>query len=369
MIPIGATLQAFLSQPYQTVATCWQCTLKSGTVLGFTDHDQDIVFDLGDGAGSVTYMATTGYTRSDIAGASDLSVDNLEIAGMLQSPSITEADLYAGVWDFAQIKIFALNWQDTTMGALILRVGWLGEVTVGRNAFKAEMRGLTQAYSRTIGELTGPSCRNKLGDSQCAVNLAPFTATFTVTGVNADNQTFTCGLTQPGPTGSVAISAITRANPGVVTTASALDLPNGAPITIYGCTGMIQVNTTTTFNNPNSGAHTFQIPVDTSGFPAYTGGGHVVGLGSNTGYFDFGIVTWTGGNNNGLSMEVKSYTVGQVVLQLPMPYAMQVGDTGSIVAGCDKSLQTCHDRFSNVVKFRGEPYMIGTDRFMQVGKQ
>jgi uncharacterized phage protein (TIGR02218 family) len=223
-----------------------------GEVIGFTDHDDVIPFE------GVDYIAMTGYTRSDIASGDDLSVDNLELVGVLTSPAITEADLNAGIWDYAQVEIFAVNYEDLTQGALILRVGWLGEVSVGRNNFTAEIRGLTQAYSRVIGELTGPGCRNNLGDARCQVDLAPFTFAFTVTGVGPDNQTvYASALTQPGPSGGVSLVSVTQANPGVAVVSPSLILPTGA-IT-FRRHGMTQINTNTTYNNPNPSHETFQL--------------------------------------------------------------------------------------------------------------
>ena len=369
MIPISTALQASLEESAQTISTCWKVTFadnspRAGDVIGFTDHDVDITFE------GVDYIAMTGYTRSDIASADDLSVDNLELVGTLRSPAITEADLNAGVWDYAQVEVFAVNYEDLTQGALILRVGWLGEVSVGRNNFTAEIRGLTQAYSRVIGELTGPGCRNNLGDARCQVDLAPFTFAFTVTGIGSDNQTvYASALTQPGPSGGVSLVSVTQANPGVAVVSPGLILPTGAPITISGAGGMTQINTNTTYNNPNPSHDTFQLSIDTSGFPAYTGGGTVTALGGTAGYFDGGVVEWLTGNNANARMEVKSYTTGQFILVLPMPYAIQIGDTGEIVAGCNKSVTTCHDEFDNVINFRGEPYLPGVDRLVQVGKQ
>lgn len=58
-------------------------------------------------------------------------------------------------------------------------------------------------------------------------------------------------------------------------------------------------------------------------------------------YFTFGKLTWdapiAGGDNAGLSMEVKSYTDGGgFVLQIDMPYPIQVGDTFMVTPGCNK---------------------------------
>jgi hypothetical protein len=36
---------------------------------------------------------------------------------------------------------------------------------------------------------------------------------------------------------------------------------------------------------------------------------------------------------------------------------MEPGDTGSMVPGCNFTLAMCHDRWGNVLNFRGEPHV------------
>jgi len=38
-----------------------------------------------------------------------------------------------------------------------------------------------------------------------------------------------------------------------------------------------------------------------------------------------------------------------------------IGDIVELVAGCDKQIVTCRDKFSNVLNFRGFPHMAGND--------
>jgi uncharacterized phage protein (TIGR02218 family) len=37
------------------------------------------------------------------------------------------------------------------------------------------------------------------------------------------------------------------------------------------------------------------------------------------------------------------------------------GDGFTVTAGCDKQFPTCHDKFANVVNFRGFPHIPGND--------
>lgn len=359
---ISAGLATHIAGETATLARMWHVTLTNGTEYGFTSHDRDITFE------SLLYRAAQGYTATDVSTTSELNVDNLEVAGILSSPAITEDDLLAGLWDGAAVEVFLVNYANLAQGKLQLRKGTLGEVRLERGMFHAELRGLTQAYQTVIGELCSPSCRATLGDARCTVNLAPFTVTGTIEAVNDDGVTlYDSSRTEDGPAGGVPIIDISNADPGVVTTGTPHGFVAGQAVMISGVVGPESLNTITVVRAPD--VDTFELPIDTSDtgtYPAYVSGGSVVALGSDTGYFDYGLITFDTGANAGLSMEVKAYTTGQIVLQLPMPHPVEVGDTYTLIAGCDKSMATCRDRFSNLVNFRGEPYLPGLDKIVQV---
>lgn len=83
-----------------------------------------------------------------------------------------------------------------------------------------------------------------------------------------------------------------------------------------------------------------------------------------TGWYSWGVVTFTTGLNAGFSMDIKSYTAGGTVeLQLPFPYAISVADEFSISPGCNKQHKTgpseylgdCGEKFDNVINNGSEP--------------
>jgi uncharacterized phage protein (TIGR02218 family) len=272
---VSTALAAHLAAETTSLATCWKLTRRDATVMGFTDHDRDITLD------GVTYKAATGFTPTATASDDSLAVDNLDVEGMLASGSLTESDILAGKYDFAEIEVFLVNWSDLTQGKLILRTGWLGEVTLQRNRFTAEMRGLTQPLAATLGEVYSPSCRAQFGDARCKIDLASRTVT------------------------------------GSVTSASSRQLFSDTART------------------------------------------------ESAALFTFGTLTFTSGANAGVSMEVKEYTQGTLLLALPVPYGIAAGDTYSLTQGCDKTFATCCNRFGNAVNFRGEPHVPGLDRMLQ----
>lgn len=179
MKSITAALDAHLAKTSTTLATCWKVTRTDGEIFSFTDHDRDLVLS------GLTYSASAGYTRTAIQSSADLSVDNLDLEGGLSSDSITEADIHAGLWDFATIEIFMVNWADLTQGTLKQRKGTLGQVRTGRNHFVAELRGLMQQLQQNVGRVYAVACDADVGDDRCTVNLIPLTITSTVTAVTS----------------------------------------------------------------------------------------------------------------------------------------------------------------------------------------
>lgn len=81
-------------------------------------------------------------------------------------------------------------------------------------------------------------------------------------------------------------------------------------------------------------------------------------------YFGEGLLTWTSGANDGMTVRVYSYvSAGVITLTAPAISDIQVGDTFDVIAGCRKRLtEDCKVKFNNVLNFQGEPHLPGIDR-------
>jgi uncharacterized phage protein (TIGR02218 family) len=161
---LSPSLQAHLDSRTTTMSHCWRLTLQGGSTLGFTDHDNDLIFD------GTTYEADAGFTASSIEASLGLSVDNLEAQGALQSARLDEVRLAAGDFDHAEIEVWQVNWADVTQRVL-LRKGHLGEVTFGNGTFQAEVRGLVHVLNQDKGRLFQYGCDADLGDARCGVAM------------------------------------------------------------------------------------------------------------------------------------------------------------------------------------------------------
>lgn len=157
-------LAAHLAGGVTTLARCWQVTRGDGLVLGFTDHDRDLVFD------GVTHRAASGLSASAAEDQLGLAAAGLELEGALTGEALGEADLAAGRFDGAALRLFLVNWQDVAQRVL-LRTGTIGEVRRGRLGFTAECLGLAQAIDRSTGRLFTARCGHVLGDGRCRVDL------------------------------------------------------------------------------------------------------------------------------------------------------------------------------------------------------
>lgn len=79
-------------------------------------------------------------------------------------------------------------------------------------------------------------------------------------------------------------------------------------------------------------------------------------------YFHKGKITFNSGANSGLSEETWANTGAALTLFKPMVEVVSIGDAIVLVAGDDKTLATCRDKFANSVNFGGFPWTPGRTR-------
>jgi uncharacterized phage protein (TIGR02218 family) len=186
-----------IQYPVTTLCTCWKINRLDGVVMGFTDHSRNLRFSDGTADGEVSYLAATGYTRSNIQNQASLAVDNLEIEGILDDVRITDEDLRAGVYDAALVTVSMVNWVHPLGGGVILKKGLLGEISLMDGRYTAEVRGLSQHLAQRFIEVYTPDCRADLGDARCTVDLSLYTDLGVVATVVGDSKRrrFTATLT------------------------------------------------------------------------------------------------------------------------------------------------------------------------------
>jgi uncharacterized phage protein (TIGR02218 family) len=187
------TLPSGLAAHYQgdalTTAVAVRITRVDGAVYAYTSHDVDAVIS------GVTYRAS-GLIDSAFESGDSLAVDNLALTTLDDGTIFAREDVIGGLWQNAAVYFFRYNWANLADGVEPLTAGTIGEVQMMQGQVRAEVRGLQQYLQQPVGIVSSKTCRARLGDGACTVNLTGFTHSGTVTGV-ASTQVFTAsGLTQ-----------------------------------------------------------------------------------------------------------------------------------------------------------------------------
>jgi uncharacterized phage protein (TIGR02218 family) len=157
-----------------TVCQLLKVIRTDGVEVGFSSLDSDLTV-----AG---LLYRPGFDLSAMSSTSTLAVDNLELTVISDDDEEMRNDLLAGRWDHAFFELAEANWRNPS-AVNILKRGHLGEVRMERSKFVVEFRSLTQALQQRQGVVTQKTCRSRLGDSACRVDLEPFTRNGTFTDI------------------------------------------------------------------------------------------------------------------------------------------------------------------------------------------
>lgn len=157
-------LASHLLMDTTTLCRAWKVVRRDGGILGFTDHDLDLVVD------GVTCSARTGLSARSLQQTTGLSVDNSEAVGALTDAAVREEDILAGRYDDAEVTSYLVNWQNPNEHEILFR-GTFGEITREQGAFRVELRGLAERLNVAVGRAYVARCSAQLGDRRCGIDL------------------------------------------------------------------------------------------------------------------------------------------------------------------------------------------------------
>ena len=294
---IPANLLTHLEGDLLTVALAVKLTRRDTTVMGFTSASKRFVLD------GVAYEPEAACNPTALRTSEGTSVDDLEVAGLIQSERVTREDIRAGLYAHALVELFLLNYITPSDGVITLPKFFVSQITYQDGRFTFELRGLSARLSQQVCDLTTPFCRvHQLFDAQCFVG-----------GVNFDGG-FVPGDFQYPAT----VATVTSASVLVLTLSDDL------------ATGWLAEGKATFLTGANA------IP--------------------------------------NLRKEIKSHTrnsatSGTITLHEVFPFVVQVGDTLTVEAGCDRRFETCRDKFANGGNHRGEPAVPGLGQILKRGRR
>lgn len=133
--------------------------------------------------------------------------------------------------------------------------------------------------------------------------------------------------------------------------------------------GVAKLETGCNFTMPAAVTGTIAAITDRKTFQVSAAGSYPNGTKGSLsgGYFSFGTVKFTNNNCSGIAQEVLDNDASlNFTMRLPFPLDFAVGDAVEMQIGCDRTAPVCANNFNNIVNFRGEPYVPGTDKFFRV---
>lgn len=357
MKTISAGMTTHLALNDTTLAIFCKVRRKDGQIFGFSEFNEDVDFDLGDGDGTITYRASQAFTRSAIKQRGDQGIDNLNIFGHLESTAITVEDLRAGVWDEAVYHIFMLNHQNLALGDIPLGRGNFGKVTTQDNEYSTELLSIMNRFNQDLLEVYSPACHvdlgstgNYMGIGGCNVKIDPPTwSSGSTVGIRQLRDAATGTVVQPTTFIDryfyAASTGVTSTSEPTWSTAIGSTTTEGTISWIAFKATTLQVSVATVVDNA-----TFTI--------TYSGDA------ASSDYAQ-GLVEWTStaDENFGRKMEILSFTSTSNTVELWAPMASDVstGATLKMKQGCNKTLERCK-QFDNVENFQGFPHIPGLDR-------
>lgn len=169
-IPIA--LQADKDQDANIECFLMRLLTKDGTLFASTSLDADVLYDpaaydpegTGDAWGSAVHLASEAFTPERMQATADLGVDNTNLLGwMVSGGTISKQQVLAGIFDYAQVRVYRVNPLALDHGHELVLAGTCGETTFSRTGWSTEFRSFTQQLRQPKSDLYSLTCTKIFG--------------------------------------------------------------------------------------------------------------------------------------------------------------------------------------------------------------
>jgi uncharacterized phage protein (TIGR02218 family) len=177
MKKISESFKEHLKKTVTTIASVWSIKLKNETIIGFTDHNEDILYE------NLLYKSGKAITVSVVESSTSLSADNFEIEAVLDPTFIHKEDVMNGLYDKAYVEYFIVNYADLSQGQILIRSGYIDEIRIVDHKFFAEIKGLSNELNKQTRSIYSETCRAQFKDQRCGADDSKYIAVASITSV------------------------------------------------------------------------------------------------------------------------------------------------------------------------------------------
>jgi hypothetical protein len=367
------------------MANCFTFTLASGTVITITDADWDIIltrpaFPGDPGAsgqvrfysgGTVPYILLEGLKWGIGTEADQIDLTFMVPAGLTVGGAPFLGSVTDGAWDNAQVQIervyaplFAGQPNAATfatLGSVPLFLGNIADITqIDRMSVKFEAKDRRELFNvPTPFNMFQAACRWPLYGAGCTLIKTNFgQGGSVISGVGTG--TLQVNVSALAPSGWF--------DQGTLNWTSGLNSGVTSAIRQYVGTGIVLAITDSTGSGGvigavvnSSGVLTSLIVLNGGGPPAggtaYTAPTLAISGGGGTGAT--GTLSVAGGIITGATLTGggSGYANATMLFNLPLPNSPSGGDNFTAFPGCDHTMATCAQKFSNLINFGGVPFV------------
>lgn len=349
--------QAYIDEIKQEVHTqvnCMRIVRTDGTTFHFVaGYDRDLMMS----NGTIYVPDEGGFDPTAVDHNADYKSVTIDLDGVLLPDGIQRSDLASGKFDYADIFIFRTISKDPVEDDEPVINGKFGKITLTDDEFSIQFRSIADLLNQNIVRIHTALCDADFGDSRCQYPLQPgkWQASTAYT-VRQDNEAESGSIIRPTVDNGFFFQATTAGTSGSAEPSWNLTLGG---ITNDGGVAWETVHARFLENEVVTGVTSQQefIAANLTQPNDWWGG--------------TGKVRFTSGDNDGIEKEVDtSVNDGTVKLWEPFPFAIAVGDTFQIQAGCRKRLESdCKNKHNNKFNFQGFPHIPGKGNTNTFGGQ
>lgn len=183
MLAIPANLIGLCLGQTKRFAHAWKFTRTDGTVFRLCSHDRTLTI-AGESYAPMGSPVPTATRRE--AGLRD---NNKDLSGAIRSDAFKHEDLRSGAWDNCQLDEYVVDWRYSFAGILWASRYWLGKAVFDGESWLVECSGMIRWLSQRVGKNYERSCDvDRLGSTECGVNIASFTVSSVVVDGMLDGE-------------------------------------------------------------------------------------------------------------------------------------------------------------------------------------
>jgi len=332
---------------------CMRIVRTDGSVFRFISNvDKEIMMSNGN-----KYVPDAGgFNPTAVAHNADYKSVTIDLDGVLLPNGITREDLVSGRYDYADVYIFRTIAEDPVEDDEEVTSGKFGKISITDESFTIQFRSLADLLNQKIVRIHSSLCDDDFGGPRCQYPLKPNRwQASTAYSVRQDHEAESGDIIRPSSDNGYFFECITAGTSG------------GSEPSWNTTVGGTTVDGTVEWRTIHARHLEGQTVASVNSQQEFV----VSALNQPDDWWGgTGKVLFTSGENNGVEKEVDtSANDGTITLWEPFPFAINVGDTFEIQAGCRKRQTDCKNKHNNKYNFQGFPDIPGRGNTTTFGGQ